>query len=113
MLPIAFNQNLCQHGSNFIRFPMELNGKYCYSTTIYAILKGSGYELSWSPLLASLEITFLQKKRSKSQCESCGLNEEDSSQFLQTLKRYYSRASHLRIHGVRSVHTHDDMGAHY
>lgn len=90
MMPIAFDLNSCHHGLNFIRFPMELNGKYCYGSTIYSILKGAGYNLAWATLFSTLETIYLQKRRSRGQCEACVYGEEDYVRFIQTLKRYYS-----------------------
>ena len=74
------------HGSTFIRFPMELNGKSCYDTIFYSILEASGYQLRWSKYFASIDTIYLHKKRSKSQCSNnCRyVNNDNNSNKLQT-----------------------------
>jgi hypothetical protein len=86
----------CPHGQDFIRFPMELNGKYCYGNALYAILEGAGYSLHWAKVFSTIESLYFQKKRSKSPCEECQGDEEGgtaalaSEQFIKILKRSVS-----------------------
>jgi hypothetical protein len=48
MSPVVFNRRAGPHGHDFVRFPEEMNGPFCYGGAILRVLMGAGFTLKWA-----------------------------------------------------------------